>query len=163
MGWLIGALRLMPPLEIHPFGYTLVPNPFFGGVLFPGVVFLTLYLWPAIERRITGDHSRHELLDRPRDNPWRTGVGVAFFTWVFTIFAAGASDRIFVNLGVPYESQVWIFRFAALILPLAAFMIARRVCLDLQSAELHPLRGWVGGAVRRTPSGGYERVSRRRR
>src|SRR5207253_10977067 len=28
VGWLIGALRLMPPLEIHAFGYTLVPTPF---------------------------------------------------------------------------------------------------------------------------------------
>ena len=39
LGWLIGALRLMPNLEIHAFGHTLVPNPFFGGVLFPSVVF----------------------------------------------------------------------------------------------------------------------------
>ncbi len=43
LGWLIGALRLMPNLEIHVFGHTLVPNPFFGGVLFPGIVFTLLY------------------------------------------------------------------------------------------------------------------------
>ena len=38
MGWLIGALRLMPNWEPSAFGHTL-PNPFFGGVLFPTVVF----------------------------------------------------------------------------------------------------------------------------
>ena len=34
MGWLIGALRLMPPIEPELFGRT-IPNPFFGGALFP--------------------------------------------------------------------------------------------------------------------------------
>ena len=42
LGWLIGGLRLMPPLEIRVFGHTLVPNPFWGGIAFPGVVFATL-------------------------------------------------------------------------------------------------------------------------
>jgi ubiquinol-cytochrome c reductase cytochrome b subunit len=156
MGWLIGALRLMPPLEIHPFGWTIVPNPFFGGVLFPSVVFLTLYLWPAIERRITKEDARHDLLDRPRDNPWRTAVGAAFFTWVFTIFAAGASDRIFVSLGVPYESQVWFFRFAALVLPIVVFFLVRRICRELRASGAHPLRGWVGATVTRAPGGGFQ-------
>ena len=64
----------MPPIEIHAFGRTLIPNPFFGGVLFPGVVFTLLYAWPWIERRITGDHRRHDLLDRPRDRPVAHGV-----------------------------------------------------------------------------------------
>ena len=69
LGWLIGALRLMPPVEITAFGHALVPNPFFGGVLFPGVVFGVLFLWPALERRCTGDRREHHLLDRPRDTP----------------------------------------------------------------------------------------------
>jgi quinol---cytochrome-c reductase cytochrome b subunit len=156
MGWLIGALRLMPPLEIHPFGYTIAPNPFFGGVLFPVIVFGTLYLWPAIERRRTKDYARHELLERPRDNPWRTAVGAAFFTWVFTIFAAGAADRVFVNLGVPYEDQIWFFRVAAFAAPVIVFFVVRRICRELRDSELHPLHGLPGTGVRRTPQGGFE-------
>ncbi|MFP5389857.1 MAG: cytochrome b, partial [Thermoleophilia bacterium] len=39
LGWLIGALRLMPHFDLVIGGYTLIPNPFWGGVLFPGVVF----------------------------------------------------------------------------------------------------------------------------
>ena len=61
-------------------GRTLVPNPFFGGVLFPLLLFAFLYAWPAVERRITGDRAPHNLLDRPRDNPLRTAVGSAVLT-----------------------------------------------------------------------------------
>ena len=39
LGWLIGALRLMPSWEIVIAGKTVVPNPFFGGILFPTAVF----------------------------------------------------------------------------------------------------------------------------
>jgi ubiquinol-cytochrome c reductase cytochrome b subunit len=94
LGWLIGALRLMPGFDIHFLGHAWVPNPFWGGVLFPVVVFTTLYAWPWAERKITGNRLRHDLLDRPRDKPWRTALGAAFCTWVFIIFVAGAADRI---------------------------------------------------------------------
>jgi quinol---cytochrome-c reductase cytochrome b subunit len=141
LGWLIGALRLMPPLEIHFWGHTWVPNPFFGGVGFPVVVFGVLYAWPAIERRLTGDFGRHDLLDRPRDAPWRTAVGAAFFTWVALIFVAGAADRILVSVGFPYTGQVVFFRVAALVAPLAVGALTLRACRELRRGELHPLRG----------------------
>ena len=38
MGWLDGALRIMPPWEIRFAGFE-IPNPFFPGVLLPGVIF----------------------------------------------------------------------------------------------------------------------------
>jgi len=155
LGWLIGALRLMPPVEIHLFGYTLFANPFFGGILFPTVVFAVLYGWPAIERRVTKDRARHDLLDRPRDNPWRTATGAAFFTWVATIFVAGSADRILVSVGFPYTSQVWFFRIAALVGPLVVFQVSRRVCRELAAAEAHPLRAWSGAVVTRNATGGF--------
>ena len=39
LGWLIGGLRLMPGWDSTIGDYTLVPNPFWGGVAFPLVVF----------------------------------------------------------------------------------------------------------------------------
>jgi ubiquinol-cytochrome c reductase cytochrome b subunit len=136
LGWLIGALRLMPPLEVVIGDASVIPNPFFGGVLFPAVVFGVLYLWPWIEPRlITRDRRRHDLLDRPRDNPRRTAAGAAFFTWVVTIFAAGAADRGFLSTGIPYITQVWLFRAAALVLPVAAYLVARRIARDLVATE----------------------------
>ena len=128
MGWLIGALRLMPGFDVTIGSATIAGNPFFGGILFPGVVFTVLYLWPAIERRITKDRRRHDLLDRPRDKPWRTAFGSAFFTWIFTIFVAGAADRILVDVGFPYEGQVIFFRILALVLPVVVFIAVYYVC-----------------------------------
>ena len=74
LGWLLGALRLMPGWELHIGSYTLLPNPFFGGLLFPLAAFALLYLWPSVERRRTGDERRHDLLDAPSDAPRRTAA-----------------------------------------------------------------------------------------
>jgi ubiquinol-cytochrome c reductase cytochrome b subunit len=134
LGWLIGALRIMPNWEPRFWGHTWVPNPFFGGVLFPTVVFAVLYAWPWLEQRfITRDRRRHELLDRPRDNPWRTAIGVAFFTWVFTVFAAGAADRLLLSIGFPYQGQVWFFRIAFFVAPPVAGWATLRLCRALAS------------------------------
>jgi ubiquinol-cytochrome c reductase cytochrome b subunit len=157
LGWLIGALRIMPPVEIVIAGWTVVPNPFFGGVLFPLIVFGVLYAWPWLEQRfITRDLARHDLLDRPRDNPQRTAVGSAFFAWVVTVFAAGAADRVFLIVGVSYETQVWIFRAAVFVVPAVVYVVAGRIARDLRRTGEHPLRGWSGTVVRRSPEGGFE-------
>jgi ubiquinol-cytochrome c reductase cytochrome b subunit len=140
LGWLIGALRLMPPLEIHLFGYTIVPNPFFGGALFPLIVFGVLYAWPALERRITGDHARHELLDFPRDVPWRTAFGAGFFTWIWIVFVAGSADQLAVHWEIPYDKQILFFRIAVLVLPVLVFAITLRACRELRDTGAHPLR-----------------------
>ncbi|MBV9049352.1 MAG: cytochrome bc complex cytochrome b subunit, partial [Solirubrobacterales bacterium] len=100
LGWLIGALRLMPSFDVTISHFTLVPNPFWGGVLFPLVVLVVLASFPWVERRLTGDRGVHNLADRPRDAPNRTAFGVAFMTWVFLIFVFGAADRIFVLTGL---------------------------------------------------------------
>ena len=149
VGWLIGALRLMPPLEIHLWGYTIVPNAFFGGALFPLIVFGLLYAWPAIERRITGDHARHELLDRPRDAPWRTATIAAFFSWVAIVFLAGSQDQVSVHLHVSYVGLIWAFRIASIVVPFVVFFVTRRVCRELKATELHPLRAPLGTTARR--------------
>jgi ubiquinol-cytochrome c reductase cytochrome b subunit len=165
MGWLIGALRIMPPIEPSLFGYTIFPNPFFGGLLVPSVVFGFLYMWPYIERRVTGDRAVHNLLDRPRDNPWRTAVGAALFTFISLIFLAGAADRIFVSFGIDYTTQVWIFRVAVFVLPALVYVLTKRICEELRDTDWHPLRGPPGAEVTRTERGGFElvRESRSRR
>jgi ubiquinol-cytochrome c reductase cytochrome b subunit len=135
LGWLIGALRLVPSFDLVIGGYTLVPNPFWGGVLFPGIVFTLLGAWPWIERRLTGDHAFHNIADRPRDNPLRTAVGASFFTWVFLIFAAGSADRIYVWLNLSYEGQIWAYRVLIWVIPAIVFVVTLRFCRALQVAE----------------------------
>jgi len=135
LGWLIGALRLVPGFDLTLGDYTLVPNPFWGGALFPLVVLLVLLAIPAAERRLTGDGSFHNIADRPRDAPGRTAFGMAFLTWVALIFVAGSADRVYVFLGLSYEGQIWFYRVASLVLPLVAYFVTRRICLALKEEE----------------------------
>ena len=136
LGWLIGGLRLMPGFDVTIGHYTLNPNPFWGGVAFPLAVLLVLALWPWAERKVAGDDAFHNLLERPRDNPWRTALGAAFVTWVFLIFVSGSGDRIDVWLGIDYVAQVWVYRIAALVLPVAVFFVTTRVCRELVAWEV---------------------------
>jgi ubiquinol-cytochrome c reductase cytochrome b subunit len=135
LGWLIGALRLVPSFDVVVWNRTLVPNPFWGGVLFPLVVMGALMLWPWLERRATGDRRAHNVLQRPRDAPVRTGIGAGFLTWVVMIFMAGASDRALVFLGISYISQIWFYRVAVWIVPVLVGLVAWRFCLALKGME----------------------------
>src|SRR5207248_8188348 len=118
LGWLIGALRLMPAFDVTIGNYTLVPNPFWGGALFPLAVLFVLAVWPWFERRVTGDHEYHNVLDRPRDAPGRTAFGAGFLTWVLIVFFAGSADRVYLFLGWSYQAQIWVYRVASIALPL---------------------------------------------
>jgi hypothetical protein len=73
------------------------------------------------------------------------------------VFFAGAADRAFVQIGVPYETQVWIYRGLAIFLPVLAYVIVRRTCDELRARELtfgtsSPVR-----RIRRGPGGGFAR------
>jgi ubiquinol-cytochrome c reductase cytochrome b subunit len=135
LGWLIGALRLVPGFDVTIGSATVVPNPFWGGALFPLVVLAVLVAWPAIERRVTGDRRPHNLLDRPRDAPFRTGFGLGFLTWVVLVFFAGSSDRLFVFLGLSYTTQIWFWRFAIWVIPVLVGFGAYRACISMQRFE----------------------------
>jgi ubiquinol-cytochrome c reductase cytochrome b subunit len=156
IGWLIGALRLMPNLEPAIGSYTLIPNPFWGGAFFPLFVFGVMFAWPSIERKITGDIRRHDLLERPRDRPIRTAVGAAFLSWVVIIFAIGSTDRLFYRLNISYKAQIHVWRIAVWVIPILIFFITRSACRALQRSETHPLRDWQGEVVARRPDGSLQ-------
>jgi ubiquinol-cytochrome c reductase cytochrome b subunit len=135
LGWLIGGLRLVPGWDFTIGNYTLVPNPFWGGAAFPLLVFAFLYLWPSLERRVSGDDRFHNVVDRPRDRPWRTASGMAVLTWVFLVFVAGSGDRVLVLFGVSYIGQIWAYRVLVWVLPLVVLFATKRVCDELRSGE----------------------------
>jgi ubiquinol-cytochrome c reductase cytochrome b subunit len=135
LGWLIGALRIVPGFDLTIGGYTLVPNPFWGGALLPMVFFGFLYIWPWLERRVIGDAAYHNLLDRPRDAPGRTAIGYAVLTLVFLVFMAGSADRADVLFDVPYTDQIWVYRVLVFVGPVVAGLAAYRTCVELQRGE----------------------------
>ncbi len=134
MGWLDGGLRLMPPWEIRLFGYDL-PNPFFPGVLLPTLVFALLFLVPFIEERVTRDRNEHHVLDRPRDRPIRTGLGVAGLAFYLVLFGAASGDVVSTIFGLSVNVVIWIFRIALLVVPALAGFIAFKLCKELQARD----------------------------
>jgi ubiquinol-cytochrome c reductase cytochrome b subunit len=135
LGWLIGGLRLVPGFDVVIGKYTLIPNPFWGGALFPLVVIGFLYFWPALERKLTGDTGWHNVLERPRDNPLRTAIGIGMITWVVLVFVAGSSDRVNLTFGIPYTGQIWFYRVFVWVGPVLFGLVAYRVCVELQRGE----------------------------
>jgi ubiquinol-cytochrome c reductase cytochrome b subunit len=135
LGWLIGALRLMPGFDVTIGDYTLVPNPFWGGILLPLLVFGFLFVWPVVERKLMRDDAYHNLLDRPRDAPLRTALGTMVFVAASVTFLAGSADRVTVLLGLSYTKQVWFYRILFLAGPPLAGLIAHRVCVELRRGE----------------------------
>jgi ubiquinol-cytochrome c reductase cytochrome b subunit len=135
LGWLIGALRLVPGWDFKIGDYTVVPNPFWGGALFPLAAFAFAFSWPLLERRFTGDYGYHNVLERPRDAPGRTAIGVAVYTWISLVFLAGSADRVTVLFALDYVDQVWVYRIAVWVVPIVFGVIAYRVCIELQRGE----------------------------
>ncbi|MFI6231235.1 cytochrome bc complex cytochrome b subunit [Micromonospora echinospora] len=155
VAWGDGALRLFPPWEIHVAGH-LVPAPFFPGVVLGGVTFLALYAWPFLERWCGGDRRAHQLLDRPRDHPVRTGIGVTALTFFGVLVVAAGDDILARLLRVPLYGVLDVMRVLALVLPLLAgalaFLLARALRRgdaarlgDLTGADLRAARGPADG------------------
>lgn len=154
VGWLDGALRLWPHWEFRSLGVE-IANPFFPGLLVPGIVFTIMYAWPIIDRFVYRDHEAHHLLDRPRDKPFRTAVGVAALIFFAVLTIACGSDILANNFYVSYELVIEILQYGAIIGPFVGGMIAYRVCLSLQRRGSHPLHQPVAGIIVRSADGAY--------
>jgi ubiquinol-cytochrome c reductase cytochrome b subunit len=135
MGWLDGALRIMPSWELAFWGHTGPLEVFLPAVVFPGLIFTIAMLWPALEVRVTGDTELHNLLDRPRDRPKRTGAGVAFFALLFTLFAASSTDVLANFFHVSLNAVLWFFRFAVIIIPIISGLVAYQLCREMQGVH----------------------------
>jgi ubiquinol-cytochrome c reductase cytochrome b subunit len=157
LGWLEGALRLMPPWEVRAFGFT-IPNPFFPGLLIPGLTFNILYAWPWIESKfLTKDREPHNLLNRPRDVPVRTALGIAGLAFYTVLFVAGGNDVIAGLFNLPLERVTQGLQVMLLVLPVVAGVATYRICKELNGRA--PRTGHEHGhVITRTPEGAYETV-----
>ncbi|HRW39608.1 MAG TPA: cytochrome b, partial [Aquihabitans sp.] len=133
LGWTEGALRLMPSVSWHVFGHR-VPEVFLPGVVLPGLTFALLYAWPLVERRLTGDHDLHHILDRPRDRPWRTTLGATVLAFYVVLMLAGAQDLWATLFGIPVLRVRDGFRLGVLVVPVLVGAITAKACVDLRGA-----------------------------
>ncbi len=156
MGFSEGLVRLMPGWESTFLGFTWSWNIFIPGVGGLGLLFTTLALWPFIERWITGDQREHHLLERPRNAPTRTALGVAGMTFYGVGWAAGGNDIIATKFHSDIFTITWVLRIGIIVFPIIAFIVTRRICIGLQRADANRiLHGYETGVIERSPEGGY--------
>jgi ubiquinol-cytochrome c reductase cytochrome b subunit len=135
MGWTDGALRIFPAWELTLFHHTIPLEVFIPAVIFPGLVFNVALLWPAVERKFTGDNELHNLLDRPRDRPKRTAFGAAFFAMLFTVFGASSTDVLANYFHLSLNFVLWAFRVLVFVVPIITGLVTYRICLEMQGAR----------------------------
>ncbi|MEU3722026.1 cytochrome b N-terminal domain-containing protein [Streptomyces sp. NPDC031705] len=135
IGFLEGALRLMPGVETRLWGHAIAWNPLVTAVLMPGLLFAVLYAYPFFERWITGADGERHLCDRPRDRPVRTAFGAAGVSWYAVLLLAGAQDVLAFVFALPLPELTWTLRVALFAVPVAVFWLTRRLCLALQAHE----------------------------
>ncbi|HEX6233028.1 MAG TPA: cytochrome bc complex cytochrome b subunit [Jiangellaceae bacterium] len=156
VGFLDGALRIMPSWEFYIAGFPISLNVLVPSVLLPGIILTPLILYPWIEQWVTGDKREHHVLDRPRNQPVRTGVGVAFITFYMLLWISGGNDFVATIFDVPV---MWITRFmqaAVILLPPLMFWVTKRICLGLQRRDRdRVLHGAESGVIVVSPEGEF--------
>ena len=159
MGWLDGLVRMAPPLETYIFGRTISWNILIPGLIVPGILFTGMALYPFIESWMTGDKREHHLLDRPRNAPNRTALGVMSLTFMLVALINGGNDIIAVTFDLSINQIMWFSRIAIFILPPLAFVITKRLCLSLQRADRDlVLHGRETGRLVMMPHGEFVEV-----
>ncbi len=159
IGWLDGALRLMPNWETVIAGYTLSWNVLIPSVVIPGILFTALALYPFLESWATGDKREHHLLDRPRNAPVRTGIGVMSIVFYGLLWIGGGNDLVATTFDMSINAISWALRIGLIVLPPIAFIITKRICLSLQRRDREKLlHGYETGRVLRLPHGEFIEV-----
>ncbi|MET9813701.1 MULTISPECIES: cytochrome bc complex cytochrome b subunit [unclassified Streptomyces] len=158
LGFSEGLIRVMPGWEIDLWGHTLVLGVFIPFALFP-LVMLAIGAYPFIEAWITGDKREHHILDRPRNVPVRTGLGVAWLTLYAVLLIGGGNDIVATHLHLSINVITWFVRIGAFVLPVVAFIVTKKICMGLQRRDrAKVLHGRETGTIKRLPTGEYVEV-----
>ncbi|MEU0197699.1 MULTISPECIES: cytochrome bc complex cytochrome b subunit [unclassified Streptomyces] len=158
LGFSEGLIRVMPGWEINLWGHTLVLGVFIPFALFP-LVMLAIGVYPFIEAWITGDKREHHILDRPRNVPVRTGLGVAWLTLYAVLLIGGGNDIVATHLHLSINVITWFVRIGAFVLPVVAFIVTKKICMGLQRRDrAKVLHGRETGTIKRLPTGEYVEV-----
>ena len=120
---------------------------------------MPMILYPWIEQWATGDRREHHLLDRPRNVPTRTGLGVMAITFYLLLLISGGNDIIASQLHLSINDITNTLRLLVFVAPPLAFMVAKRICLGLQRKDREKvLHGRETGTIYRTETGEFFEV-----
>lgn len=157
MGFADGALRLLPGwLEFNIGGSTWSFNVMIGALLLIPVMYGLMAAYPFLERWVTGDTREHHLLDRPRNNPTRTALGMAALTTYGVLMFAAGNDLMAIKLGLSINDITHTLQAAFFIAPPVVFWVTKRICLSLQRRDRDlVLHGRETGRIIRTADGRF--------
>lgn len=169
IGFVDGALRLMPgwlfnvPMEWNiplPWGTNTLSFNVLGPALIPaGLIFALMFTYPWIERWVTRDNREHHVLDRPRNAPTRTAIGVAGVVMYCVMWAAASSDLIATHFHVSLNDVTYWLRALFFIGPVLGFIVTKRVALALQRKDREiALHGRETGRIVRLPHGEFQEI-----
>ncbi|WP_372453752.1 cytochrome bc1 complex cytochrome b subunit [Acrocarpospora catenulata] len=159
MGFLEGALRIMPAWEINFLDHTIPLSVLIPALVPMGIVMTGLALYPFLEQWVTGDRREHHIADRPRNNPHRTSIGMAGITFYGLLWLLGANDEISANFHIDLYHTTIFGRFAIFLGPAIAYWITYRICIGLQRRDRDVLgHGVESGVIKRLPNGQYIEV-----
>ncbi|SFQ36764.1 ubiquinol-cytochrome c reductase cytochrome b subunit [Amycolatopsis arida] len=155
LAWADGILRIWPAWELYLGNYT-VPPVFFAGAVGMPILFGLLIAYPFIERKLSKDTAHHNLLQRPRDVPVRTSLGVMAITFFMVLELSGFNDIIAYTFDISLNATTWMGRIGLLLGPPLAYFITYRICLGLQRADREVLEhGVETGIIKRLPHGEF--------
>ena len=158
MAMLDGSTRLFPSWEIHLFQHT-VPALFWPTVVLPTILLTLAGGYPFIEAKLTNDRASHHLLQRPRDVPVRTSLGVMAISFVLVLFISGGNDLIAKTFAISLNAMTWWGRIAVLVVPPIAYLATYLWCLGLERHDREVLEhGIETGIIKRLPSGEFIEV-----
>ena len=161
MGWLEGALRMMPAWQVNFLGHSLALSVFTAGLLVLGVLMTGLALYPFIEQWVTGDKREHHVLDRPRDAATRTAIGAAGVTFYGVLWLIGGNDLIADFFDIQLYWTTWFGRVTVIFGPVIAYFVTKRICLGLQRKDRELLvHGVETGIVVMSPEGEFTEITR---
>ncbi|UMB69415.1 cytochrome bc1 complex cytochrome b subunit [Mycobacterium paraterrae] len=154
MMWTEGLQRLWPAWEIY-LGHHTVPAAV-GAAMIMGIVFVLLIFYPFLERRFSGDHAHHNLLQRPRDVPVRTAIGAMAIAFYSILTLGAMNDVIALKFHISLNATTWIGRIGMVVLPVTVYFVTYRWCIGLQRSDRAILRhGIETGIITRLPHGAY--------
>ncbi|BCJ45256.1 ubiquinol-cytochrome c reductase cytochrome b subunit [Actinoplanes ianthinogenes] len=156
-----GLVRLMPNWQIYiPFGdgYS-IPPLFWPAVVGLGALFTLPMAYPWLEARKLKDKRTHHLLQRPRDNPERVGIGMMALAFFLVATISGGNDVIADKFHISLNAMTWAGRIGLLILPPLAYYVSVRICFGLQQHDREVLaHGVETGIIKRLPNGQFVEV-----
>ena len=159
MGWLEGALRIMPGWETHICGHhDLAGTSFIPVAVLIGPAVHRSWCCLAVHRGLGHRRQARAPPARPaaqRPDPDRVRWS-RMITFYGLLWAAGGNDIIAIEFDLELNQITYFMRVAVFVGPVIAFIITRRWCISLQRADNDRLlHGYETGIIMRSPEGGY--------